>query len=95
MELSDETASPGVLRVKETADKLINNVSKVIVGKREITELILTALLAGGHVLLEDVPGVGKTLLAKTAARTLGCTFKRIQCTPDLFAVRCNRHTVF
>jgi MoxR-like ATPase len=54
------------------------------VGKRDVTELVLVALLAGGHVLLEDVPGVGKTILAKSVAKSLGCRFKRIQCTPDL-----------
>jgi MoxR-like ATPase len=60
------------------------NLSKVIVGKTEGVDLLLTALLANGHVLLEDVPGTGKTLLAKTLARSLDCTFKRIQFTPDL-----------
>lgn len=60
------------------------NLAKVIVGKEEGVNLLLTALLANGHVLLEDVPGTGKTLLAKTLARSLDCTFKRIQFTPDL-----------
>ena len=60
------------------------NLSKVIVGKTEGVDLLLTALLANGHVLLEDVPGTGKTLLAKTLARSLDCAFKRIQFTPDL-----------
>lgn len=57
------------------------NLAKVIVGKEEGVNLLLTALLANGHVLLEDVPGTGKTLLAKTLARSLDCTFKRIQFT--------------
>jgi MoxR-like ATPase len=70
--------------VKETADKIISNVGKVMVGKKEITELVLVALLCEGNVLLEDVPGVGKTILAKSTARSLGCGFHRIQCTPDL-----------
>lgn len=70
--------------VKEAADKLVSNVSKVIVGKREVTELVLVALLCEGHVLIEDVPGIGKTMLAKAVAKSLGCTFKRIQSTPDL-----------
>ncbi|WP_342566092.1 MoxR family ATPase [Paenibacillus sp. FSL R7-0345] len=61
-----------------------NNLSKVIVGKEAGVDLLLTALLANGHVLLEDVPGTGKTLLAKTLARSLDCPFKRIQFTPDL-----------
>ncbi len=60
------------------------NLAKVIVGKAEGVDLLLTALLANGHVLLEDVPGTGKTMLAKTLARSLDCSFKRIQFTPDL-----------
>ncbi|OKP66509.1 magnesium chelatase [Paenibacillus helianthi] len=60
------------------------NLGKVIVGKEEGVDLLLTALLANGHVLLEDVPGTGKTMLAKTLARSLDCSFKRIQFTPDL-----------
>jgi len=70
--------------VKEAAYQFINNVSKVIVGKRDITELVLVALLCEGNVLMEDVPGVGKTMLVKASARSLGCGFRRIQCTPDL-----------
>jgi MoxR-like ATPase len=61
-----------------------NNVSRVIVGKANVVELLLAALFCQGHVLLEDVPGIGKTTLAKTLARSLGCTFQRIQFTPDL-----------
>lgn len=60
------------------------NLAKVVVGKEAGVDLLLTALLANGHVLLEDVPGTGKTLLAKTLARSLDCSFKRIQFTPDL-----------
>jgi MoxR-like ATPase len=70
--------------VKQAAEELVTNVNKVIVGKRETIELILVALLCEGHVLIEDVPGIGKTMLAKAVSRSLGCTFKRIQCTPDL-----------
>jgi MoxR-like ATPase len=70
--------------IKEAADRLTSNVSKVIVGKKETVELVLVALLCEGHVLIEDVPGIGKTMLAKAVARSLGCSFKRIQCTPDL-----------
>jgi MoxR-like ATPase len=72
------------LLVKDAADKIIANVAKVIVGKKEITELTLVALLCEGNVLMEDVPGVGKTMLAKAVSKSLGCTFHRIQCTPDL-----------
>ncbi|CAN5755955.1 MoxR family ATPase [soil metagenome] len=66
------------------ADRVAHNVERVIVGKRHEVDLILVALLCRGHVLIEDVPGVGKTMLAKAVARSLGATFKRIQFTPDL-----------
>jgi MoxR-like ATPase len=60
------------------------NIEKVIQGKRPSIELVVTSLIAGGHVLIEDVPGVGKTLLAKALARSIDCTFQRVQFTPDL-----------
>ena len=66
------------------AQAVEQNVAKVIIGKTEVTELMLVALLTEGHVLLEDVPGIGKTTLAKALARSLDCTFARIQFTPDL-----------
>jgi len=64
--------------------KIITNVERVIIGKREVVERTLVGLLAGGHMLFEDVPGVGKTMLARSMARTLGGEFSRIQFTPDL-----------
>src|SRR6266498_1833938 len=70
--------------IKEVADRIIVNVEEVIIGKRKAVELVLIALLCKGHVLLEDVPGTGKTMLAKAIAKSLGCSFKRIQFTPDL-----------
>jgi MoxR-like ATPase len=70
--------------VKTTVEKIIDNVARVVVGKREIIELTVTALLCEGNVLMEDVPGIGKTLMSKAVARSLGCGFQRIQCTPDL-----------
>ena len=63
---------------------LIENIGRVIVGKQRAIELLVVALLADGHVLIEDVPGLGKTLLAKSLARSIGGSFKRVQCTPDL-----------
>ncbi len=70
--------------IQEMAERVIANVEKIIVGKWEVIELALVALLAEGHILVEDVPGIGKTTLAKAIARSLGCTFQRIQFTPDL-----------
>ena len=70
--------------IQQTAERVIANVEKVIVGKRPAIELILIALLCEGHVLIEDVPGIGKTTVAKAIAKSLGCSFKRIQFTPDL-----------
>ena len=70
--------------IQSTAQKIRTNVGKVIVGKDNVVELALVALLCEGHVLFEDVPGIGKTTLAKALARSLGCTFRRIQFTPDL-----------
>jgi len=71
-------------KAQEIAEKVIANVEKVIVGKHEEVQLTLLALLRQGHLLIEDVPGVGKTMLAKSIARSVGCTFRRIQFTPDM-----------
>jgi len=71
-------------RIKDAAMKVKESVERVIVGKSEVVELTIVALLCEGHILLEDVPGLGKTVLAKSLARSLGCSFRRIQCTPDL-----------
>jgi MoxR-like ATPase len=71
-------------KVQESTEKVIANVERVIVGKHQEVRLALVALLCQGHLLIEDVPGTGKTVLAKAIAKSLGCTFKRIQFTPDL-----------
>jgi len=71
-------------RIQEFAHLIVENVEKVIIGKRETLELMIVALLCEGHVLVEDVPGTGKTMLARAIATSLGVKFKRLQCTPDL-----------
>ena len=76
--------NPDISQIVETAERLISNISKVIIGKREAIKLVLVALLCEGHIFIEDVPGIGKTMLAKATASSLGCSFKRIQFTPDL-----------
>ena len=73
-----------ITQIKPITDKIRTNMEAVIVGKTDIIDQVMTALLAGGHVLLEDVPGTGKTMLAKALSKSVECTFKRIQFTPDL-----------
>ena len=70
--------------IKIKADNILANVNKVIIGHADVTKLVITALIAGGNVLLEDVPGTGKTVLAKSLAKSMDSTFSRIQFTPDL-----------
>lgn len=70
--------------IRRIGDKIRDNVAKVIIGKEAVTDLAITALIAGGHMLLEDVPGTGKTMLAKSLAKSIGVNFKRVQFTPDL-----------
>ena len=78
------TQSDEIRQVQETTRAVRQNVSKVIIGKEEVIDLLMVALLCEGHVLFEDVPGIGKTMLAKSLAKSLDCSFQRIQFTPDL-----------
>src|SRR3990170_1667375 len=84
-----------MIDVMATAKRIIANVEKVIVGKRRQIVLSLVSWFCGGHVLLEDVPGVAKTMLARAMARSVGCSFKRIQCTPDLLPTDVTGVSVF
>lgn len=70
--------------VQELSRKLVSNVERVIIGKSSVVQLAIIGLLSRGHLLIEDVPGVGKTMLARSLARSLGCSFGRIQFTPDM-----------
>ena len=74
----------GQSRAHDIADTIINNIQKVIIGKGTAVELAVVALLSQGHILIEDVPGVGKTMLGRSLARSIDCIFKRIQLTPDM-----------
>jgi MoxR-like ATPase len=73
-----------VAEFAQVAEAIITNVEKVVIGKRGAIKLVLAGLLTEGHILIEDVPGVAKTMLARALAKSLGCSFSRIQCTPDL-----------
>ncbi len=82
--MGQSTTTPDIAGLQRSAAQIQEQIGRVIVGKAATVELLLVALFCNGHVLLEDVPGVGKTTLAKALARSLGCTFSRIQFTPDL-----------
>ena len=82
--MTDETVALAVRKVQSLGETIRNNVERVIIGKRDIIDLLLVVLLSDGHVLIEDVPGIGKTMMAKSLARSLGATFQRVQGTPDL-----------
>lgn len=72
-----------LIEIQKLADRIRSNISQVVVGKEEVIDKLLIAIIASGHILLEDVPGTGKTLLAKAMAKSLQCEFKRIQFTPS------------
>jgi MoxR-like ATPase len=84
MAIENNSTETAIIEIRGFADAVINNVEKVIVGKRQAIEKVLMALLCEGHVLIEDAPGTGKTMLARAVAITTGLEFKRLQCTPDL-----------
>ena len=84
-----------VQSVQQISDRVIANVEHVILGKRREIQLALIALLCHGHVLIEDVPGVGKTMLARALAKSLGCSFRRIQFTPDMLPADVTGITLF
>ena len=73
-----------MLKLQEFAEKIVQNIEKVIIGKRDSVELAVVSLICQGHLLIEDVPGVGKTMLARSLSRSIGCSFSRIQFTPDM-----------
>ena len=77
-------AATAVAAIRDAAARVRENVGRVIVGREDVVEMTLVAMLCNGHVLIEDVPGIGKTMMAKALARSIGCSFKRIQFTPDL-----------
>lgn len=82
--MANESLTPSLSSTRQYAALIRENIARVIIGKSDIVDLLLVALLSNGHVLLEDVPGMGKTVLAKSLARSLDATFQRIQGTPDL-----------
>src|SRR6201997_4221072 len=94
-EAGRKASAPATVDVAATVNRLIANIEKVIIGKRSQITTALVAYFSEGHVLLEDVPGVAKTILARAVARSVGCTFKRLQCTPDLLPTDVTGVSVF
>jgi len=84
-----------IAQVTAAAKKFIESIETVIVGKRDVVELTVAGFLSGGHILIEDIPGVGKTMLARTLAKTVGGSFKRVQFTPDLLPADVTGTTIF
>ena len=81
--MESEILKQDIQTVNNLVGEITKSIQKVIVGKSETIELLLISMICRGHILLEDVPGIGKTTLAKSLAQSLGSTFSRIQCTPD------------
>ncbi len=97
VEAATERATRGPRRIDAaaTANKIIANMEQVVLGKRQQLTLVLVAYFSDGHILLEDVPGVAKTMLARALAQSVGCSFKRLQCTPDLLPTDVTGVSVF
>jgi MoxR-like ATPase len=81
---SGGTVDSTIARAQQMAEKIVQNVEKVMVGKREVVQLAVIALISEGHLLIEDAPGLGKTMLARSLAKSINCSFKRIQFAPDM-----------
>lgn len=92
---ANQISPAGAAAVSELAKRIIGNVENAIVGKRKQLVLSMVAWLSGGHILLEDVPGVAKTMLARAMAKSIGCKFKRVQCTPDLLPTDVTGTSIF
>ncbi|HAH88361.1 MAG TPA: AAA family ATPase, partial [Armatimonadetes bacterium] len=81
--------------IADRINHVIDEIETVIIGKREVITLAMAAIMSNGHILIEDAPGLGKTTLAKSIAKVLGCTFKRIQFTPDLLPADITGTSIF
>ncbi len=81
---TDNTRAPNIQLVQQVAERITHSVNQVIIGKRNEIRLTVLGLFSQGHILIEDIPGVGKTMMAKALSRSIGCTFSRIQFTPDM-----------
>jgi len=95
MDMPSAGSEQAAQRVAQLGTTVLTNVEKVVVGKTQVIQTAISSLLAGGHVLLEDAPGVAKTVLVKALAKSLGLSFKRVQCTPDLLPTDVTGASIF